>query len=50
MLVRKDMDVNENENYPTLHKLKLNNSAFIAALHFTVTVGSSIMSITHTLE
>jgi hypothetical protein len=38
------MDVNENENYPTLHKLKLNNSAFIAVLHFTVTVGSSIMS------
>jgi hypothetical protein len=26
------------------------NSAFIAVLHFTVTVGSSTMSITHTIK
>jgi hypothetical protein len=31
------------------HKFKLKNSAFIAVLHFTVTVGSSTMTKTHTL-
>jgi hypothetical protein len=30
--------------------IKVKNSAFIAVLHLTVTVGSSIMSITHTLK
>ena len=32
------------------HELKSGNSAFIAVLHFVVTVGSSIMRITHTLK
>jgi hypothetical protein len=31
-------------------ELKSGNSAFIAVLHFVVTVGSSIMRITHTLK
>jgi hypothetical protein len=30
--------------------MRVRNSNFIAVLHFTVTVGSSIMSITHTLK
>jgi hypothetical protein len=45
------MDVNEHEgqsNFTLRQKIKLRNSAFIAVLHFTVTVGFSIMSITHT--
>ena len=35
---------------PTLHiyKNKIKEHASIAVLHFTVTVGSSIMNITHT--
>jgi len=36
------MDVKEHE--------RLFNSAFIAVLHFTVTVGSSTMNKTHTLK
>jgi len=51
--VRKDMNVNGHERlfYITLrHKLKSRNSAFIAVLHFGVTVGSSTVSITHNLE
>ena len=31
-------------------QIKVKNGAFIAVLHLTVTVGSSIMSITHTLK
>jgi hypothetical protein len=47
------MDVNEHErlsNITLRHKLKQRNSAFIAVLHFTVTVCSSTMSITHTIR
>jgi len=47
------MDVNEHErltNITLRHKLKYRNSTFIAALHFTVTVGSSTMNITNTLK
>jgi hypothetical protein len=32
------------------YKLKLRNDAFIAVLHFTVTVGSPAMRISHTLK
>ena len=42
------MDVNEHESFSLRHKLLLRNSTFIAVLHFTLTVGSSIMIITHT--
>ena len=52
-LIRKDMDVNEHERLSKItlrHKLKLKNSTFIAVLHFIVTVGSSTMSIIHTLK
>ena len=37
-------------NFTLRHKLKRRNSAFIAVLHFTVTVGSGLMSITCTLK
>jgi len=47
------MDVYEHERLPNFtlrHKLNLRNRAFIAVLHLTVTVGSSIMGITHALK
>jgi len=46
------MDVNEHERLSniTLSINKETNSTFIAVLHFTVTVGSSTMSISHTLK
>jgi hypothetical protein len=53
LLIRKDMDVNEHERLSNCtHKTqtKERNRDFIAVLHFTVTVGSSIMSISHTLK
>ena len=46
-------DANEHErlsNYILRNKLKKRNSALIAVLHFLVSVGSSIMSITCTLK
>jgi len=53
LLIRKDRDVNEHERLSNCtHKTqtKERNRDFIAVLHFTVTVGSSIMSISHTLK
>ena len=47
------MDVNEHERLSNCtHKTqtKERNRDCIAVLHFTVTVGSSIMSISHTLK
>jgi hypothetical protein len=49
------MDVNEHErlsHFTLRYKFKWINSAFIhmAVLHFTVTVGSLTMRITHTLK
>jgi hypothetical protein len=47
------MDVNEHKrlfNITLRQNLNLRNSAFIAVLHFTVTVGSSIMRIIHMLK
>jgi len=52
-LVRKDMDVNGHErlfNIRLEHKFKKTSIAFIAVLHFTITVGSSTMGKTHTLK
>ena len=52
-LVRKEIDVNEHERhskYTLGHKLMQRNSIFIVVLHFKVTVTSSVMTITHTLE
>ena len=49
----KDMDVNEHErlsNCTHMTQTKERNRDFIAVLHFTVTVGFSIMSISHTLK
>ena len=46
-------ETNEHErlsNYTLRNKLKKRNSALIAVLHFIVSVGSSIMSITCTLK
>ena len=46
--VRKDMGVNEVQDYPTVHletNLNLSNTSFIAVLHFTVTVGCRIVYI-----
>jgi hypothetical protein len=48
MLIRKGMDLNENERISKItirHKLKKRSSTFIAVLHFTVTVRNSSMSI-----
>ena len=45
--LRKDMDVNEDERLPILHCRHKRILAFIVVLHFTVTVGSSII---HTLK
>jgi hypothetical protein len=53
LLIRKDMDVNEHErlsNCTHMTQTKERNRDFIAVLHFTVTVGSSTMRITHTLK
>ena len=58
LLIRKDIVliykfVNEHERLSNCtHKTqtKERNRDFIAVLHFTVTVGSSIMSISHTLK
>jgi len=47
------MDVNEHARLSKIilrHKLKERNSTFIAVLHFTVTVVSSIMRTTHMLK
>jgi hypothetical protein len=44
------MDVNEHEgisNFTLRQKFKLRTTTFIASLHFMVTVGSSIIGITH---
>jgi hypothetical protein len=41
---------NRNEKKEGKEKKKITNSTFIAVLHFTVTVGSSNMRITHTLK
>ena len=52
-LVRKNMDVTEHErlyNISLRHRLKKRSSDFVDVLHFTVTIRSSIMSITHTLK
>ena len=46
------MDVNEHERLSKItlrQKLKKRNMTFIAVLHFTVTVESSTMRLTHTL-
>ena len=47
LVVRKDMDVNvhKRQSIKLKHKLKERNKHFITALHFTVTVGFSTMSI-----
>jgi len=37
-------------DYQTLHKLKQRNSCCITGLRVLVTVGSSIMDITHTIK
>jgi hypothetical protein len=53
MLVRKDMDVSQ---YERLFNIELRNiimqwnSEFGAVLHFTVTAGSSTISIAHALR
>ena len=54
ILVRKDMDVNQHGRLSNItlirHKLKQRNGAFIVAIHFTVTIESSTISIYHTLK
>ena len=50
LVVRNDIDVNEHErlsNFTLRLKLKKKNSTFIGVLHFTFSVGYSIISITH---
>jgi hypothetical protein len=51
---RKDMGVNENEILSSFtlrqRDVKSMNSAFIAVLHFTITLSSSIMNIGHTIQ
>jgi hypothetical protein len=50
-LVRKHIDLSEHKrlsNIAPRHKLKKRNNVCIAVLHFTVNIGSSTMSITHT--
>ena len=51
---RKDMGVNENEILSSFtlrqRDVKSMNSAFIAVLHFTITLSSSIMNIGHTIK
>ena len=37
------------QNFTPRHKLRYRESAFIAVLHFTVIVHSSIMSVTHSI-
>jgi len=37
-------------NITLRHKILYRNNAFITVLHFTVTVGSSTMKLTHTLR
>ena len=47
------MVVNEHErlsNFTLRHKLKYWNKAYIAVLHFTVTIGSSIMCIPYAMN
>ena len=53
LVVRKNMNVTEHErlyNIRLRHRLKKRSSDFVDVLHFTVTIRSSIMSITHTLK
>jgi hypothetical protein len=48
MLIRKGMDLNENErisNITIIHKLTKRSSTSIAVLHFTVTVRNSSLGI-----
>ena len=51
---RKDMNVNENEILSSFtlrqRDVKSMNSTFIAVLHFTITLSSSIMNIGHTIK
>ena len=51
---RKAMGVNENEILSSFtlrqRDVKSMNSAFIAVLHFTITLSSSIMNIDHTIK
>ena len=52
-LLKKDMDVNEHNRLSNImlrHKLKNRNGDCIAILHFTITVSSSTLNITHTLK
>ena len=55
ILVRKDMNVNERDRLSNFTlkiktQIKVKEHPFIAVLHFSVTVGYSIMSITDTLK
>jgi hypothetical protein len=50
LITKKDIDVNENERISKITlktQIKLKEELFIAVLHFTVTIESSIMNITH---
>jgi hypothetical protein len=51
-LVRRGMDVKEHKRLSNItlgHTFKNRNNAFVPVLHFTITVGSATMSITHTI-
>ena len=53
VLVRKGVDLNEHErlfNLSVIQQLKYRNNPFVAVLHYLVTVGSSIMNLTHILK
>jgi hypothetical protein len=53
MLIRKDMDLNENERISKItirHKLKKRSSTFIAVLHFSHSKEFINEHITHTLR